>query len=323
MQKFKVLIKPILFLLIFAVQAAIYSHIFQPKNNSKAAGISEPKARAILGEKPDTIDVLMLGDSESYASYSPMEVYEDYGYTSFVMGGTAQKIYYLYEYLEDALETQHPKYVILETNTFFRKLNDNKKILAVIERHVPYIKYHNRWKTLKPADIYSKVEYTTTSPLKGFNYKDITVSPKKPLDDYMETNDFSDDIPLEEIYYIKKIMALCEKNDIEVIFYKAPQASTWNYKRHQAIVKLAKELDVEFIDTNLIPEVGINWNTDTRDGGDHINYKGAKKVSKYLGKVLYEKGTLVDRRKDPKYEQWNKDYIEYRKIIENKNIIDQ
>ena len=322
MQKFKVLIKPVIFLLIFAFMLVPLSFVFQPKNNSPKAGVRESRARAILGEKPDTIDFIMLGDSESYASYSPMEVYEDYGYTSFVMGGTAQKIYYIYEYLVEALETQHPKYVILETNTFFRKLNDNKKILAIIERYVPYIEYHNRWKSLKPADFYTKVEYTTTSPFKGYVYKDVIKKPKDNLDDYMETNDFSDNIPLEEIYYIKKIMALCEKNDIEVIFYKAPQASTWNYKRHQAIVKLAKELDVEFIDTNLISEVGINWNTDTRDGGDHVNYNGAKKVSKYLGKIMHEKGTLVDRRKDPKYEQWNKDYIEYRKIIENKNIID-
>jgi hypothetical protein len=319
-QKYKFLIKPILFIFIFGIITNILSYIFQPKNNSPEAGIMQSKARAILGEPENTIDFLMIGDSESYASYSPMEVYEEYGYTSYVMGGKAQKIYYLLEYLEEVLETQHPKYVILETNTIFRKLEINKKILAVLERKVPFIKYHNRWQSLKPNDFYSKIEYTTTTPIKGYYYKDLTVAPKKEIDDYMEKNNYSNVIPLEEKYYIKRIYDLCKENDIELILFKAPQASTWNYVRQKAVKELAKELDVEFIDANGIEEIGIDWNKDTRDGGDHVNYYGAKKVSKYIGKIFHEKGTLTDHREDPKYQSWNEDLIKYKQIIEDKNI---
>ena len=35
----------------------------------------------ILGEKENSIDVIMYGDSETIASTMPMKIYEDYGYT--------------------------------------------------------------------------------------------------------------------------------------------------------------------------------------------------------------------------------------------------
>lgn len=321
MKKYSHIIKPILFLLILTIILGGLSYIFQPKNNSPEARMRDVKAHAILGEPKDTIDVIMLGDSESYASYSPMEVYEDYGYTSYVMGGMAQKIYYLYEYLEDALDKQHPKYVILETNTFFRKLSTSKKIIAVGERYVPFIKYHDRWKTLRKEDFYSKIEYTYTTPIKGYYYKDITKQVDTDIEDYMDKNNNGSYIPAEEKYYIKKIYNLCKKNNIEVIFYTAPQVKNWSSEKHRETQKLADELGIDYIDTNKhLKEIGIDWKTDTRDKGDHVNYYGARKVSKYIGKYFYEKGTLEDHREDPKYQSWNQDYIEYRRIINDKNI---
>ena len=48
--------------------------------------------------------------------------------------------------------------------------------------------------------------------------------------------------------------------------------------------------------------------TDTRDGGNHLNYSGATKMTKYIGQYLKDNYTLNDYRHDPHYEQWNKDY---------------
>ena len=45
--------------------------------------------------------------------------------------------------------------------------------------------------------------------------------------------------------------------------------------------------DIKYNDLNLIyKDLGIDFEKDTADGGDHLNIYGAKKVSKYLGDYL-------------------------------------
>ena len=45
----------------------------------------------IQREPQDSIDVIVLGDSLSYASISPMELWEEHGITGYVCGQSGQK----------------------------------------------------------------------------------------------------------------------------------------------------------------------------------------------------------------------------------------
>ena len=316
----KNVIKSVIFLGILGIIIYGLSFILVPKDNTYEAGMPYVRPNGILAEPKNTIDVLIIGDSESYTSVSPMEMWDQYGFTSYVLGTNAQKIFTSYNFLIDALENQKPKVVILETNTFFRNLVDAQKIISFFERHVPFIKYHDRWKDLNLNDLGGDINYTGISEMKGYYYINYAVPMKESKPSYMDRKKKTEPIPKDEIYYIKKIYKLCKENNIELMFYSAPNYKNWWMAKHDLVSELAEELDINYLDTNLIPEIDIDWKTDTKDAGDHVNYKGALKVSTYLGKYLAETYNLPDHRGDSNYDLWNSSLEDYRKIIADRSI---
>ena len=58
----------------------------------------------IQKEQKDSIDMLVLGDSESMTSISPMELWKSVGITSYVCGQSAQRISESYYMLKHALD---------------------------------------------------------------------------------------------------------------------------------------------------------------------------------------------------------------------------
>ena len=62
-------------------------------------------------------------------------------------------------------------------------------------------------------------------------------------------------------------------------------------------------------------EIQIDWNNDTKDAGDHLNYSGAAKVTNYLGEYLNNRDILTDHREDEKYHSWVEAYDRCKNII--------
>jgi len=316
----KIIIKAITFLAILFVLLLIISRIVVPKNNTKAAGVSKGKIRqvGILAEPENTLDVIMAGNSEAYTSFIPLEAWNEYGYASYVLGSPGQKLPAIVTVLYDAIKKQNPKVVMLEADTIYKETKITSPILQLVNRVLPVLQYHNRWKKLNGNDFFGEINYTKRQRDKGFylSYKVVSGKNKK----YMKKSDEIEKIQKANELYVKLIKHACDAKGIEFMLYSTPSMVNWTTAKHNGIEKLAKELGVEYLDMNLMKEeVNIDWKVDTRDEGDHLNYTGSLKATKFLAKYLKENKDLPDHRQDKKYKSWNKDYKKYMKEINEEN----
>ena len=100
--------------------------------------------------------------------------------------------------------------------------------------------------------------------------------------------------------------AICEENGIKLVLYSVPSPFCYNIRMHNGLVKLAEEKGVDYLDGNAHPdEIGIDWNQDTFDKGDHLNLAGSRKLTRYLAEYLVKECDLEDHRNDPAYRSWS------------------
>ena len=315
-------IKCIVFLGILFAILCLLSKVFIPKNNTLEAGIGKRKqpASGIFTEPENTIDILVLGDSESYNSYIPLELWNQYGFTSYICGTPAQRISNSYEYLEYAYKRQKPKIVILEANNLYSKNGFVRRMKETIDKFIPAFEYHDRWKNLSKEDFYKSPNYTEIVNDKGYRYSNkIKTVKKNKRENFMIENQNSKTIPSDNKKHLKEIKDYCDKNNATLILYNSPAPANWTYDKHNGVEKLAKSLGIEYIDLNLkVDELKINWKKDSQEKrGEHLNYTGAMKVTNYLGNYLNSNYELPDHRQDEKYKSWHEAYINFQKEIED------
>lgn len=102
--------------------------------------------------------------------------------------------------------------------------------------------------------------------------------------------------------YLDKIRTLCEETGIQLILIKAPSlAPQWYPSDNEQVTAYAAEHNLPYLNFyELLKETGIDYETDTYDGGLHMNLSGANKLSAYLGQVLAGQYGIPDHRNDSK-----------------------
>ena len=295
-------IKGILFIGILICLIEVLNFILIPKHSLFKASNYE-----VSGEKDNSIDVIFLGDSLVYSSVSPMEIWNEYGVTSFDCSEAAQIIPDSLRYLEFTFENQKPKVVFMEANVLFRDPKKRQLSVSLAQsslRLFPIAKYHDNWKKY----LEEKSDSVWVNVYKGYKY--ITkIDSAKTMDYMAETEEFNT-IPEHNMDYFDKIVELCEKNGAKLILIGFPSQKSWKYKKHNTATKVASDYGLDFIDLNL-EDLGISWKDDTKDKGAHLNHSGAKKVSKYIGNYIIENKLAEDHRGDSFYNSWNVAYKQY------------
>ena len=312
--------KIVVFVLLFCIVFSIACHIVSRKN-------AEEKYELFF-DNPEDIDVLMFGSSHMLNGIIAMDLWNNYGITSYNFGSHGCRIPTSYWMLKNALDYASPKVVILDcymisadllidpedaylhlafdafplTKNKYQAIDellgesDNK-----LEFLFPFSSYHYRWSELTEGDFEKNISYE-----RGTNIR-IGLSEKNREENLMET--YSGDGVC--IAYIEKAVQLFKERNIDIILtYLPTNDDAWTFEESNRVKNLAQSLDVDYIDRDTMEDI-VNYSCDFSDGDGHLNYSGAKAVTDYVGNYLINNYNLTDHREDPAYSHYFDEFSNY------------
>lgn len=268
-------------------------------------------------------DVVFIGDCEVYENFSPITMWEDYGITSYIRGSAQQLIWQSYYLLEETLQYEKPKAVVFnvlsmkydtpQKEAYNRmtldgmkwsksKVDDIKASMMEDEHFVDYVfpilRYHSRWQELTPDDF--KYLFQRRQVSQSGYYMRIDVKPAQtfPKPKKLANYEFGEN----SWKYLEMMRKLCQENRIQLILVKAPSLyPAWYDEWEAQIEDYAETHDLPYYNfLELTDEAGIDFTTDTYDGGLHLNLSGAEKLGAYFGRILRDDFQIPDRRNDGK-----------------------
>lgn len=293
-----------LFFVVFCVLISILCiPYYSARNNGYLYNDVRYKTNSISKEKDESLDVIFLGDSEAWSAFSPLQIFYEYGIPSYNCATPGQWTGDSVKILKKALRHQRPSVVVLGTSTIFSNPNPYKYALSQL---VPLFHYHNYYKNSTP-------KYGDRRA-KGANLNE-TVVPYTGSAEYMSVSTAPQEIDSNSMKGLNELLKICQENDIRLVLVASPSALTWNTSKRNAVKSWADDQNVDFYDyneTEALKRIGYDWATDTRDGGDHSNLSGSKKLSSDIGSILKNQYALADRRQDSAYASWLETYLSSR-----------
>ncbi len=280
--------------------------------------------------------IIFIGDCEVYSNFSPITLFDKYGYTSYIRGNSQQLIHQSYHLLRETLLYEKPKIVVLSVNAlrygeeekkeaYNRLLLDGMKTSSIkfdlikdsmvegetlIDYIFPIFRYHSRILELTKEDF----SYYLKRKKISHNGYLMRVDVKPVTTFYQGKRLASYQFSKENVAYLDKIRQLCEENDIELILIKAPSTYPYWYEEYEKqIMEYASKYSLDYLNFyEKREEIGIDYEQDTYDAGLHLNVSGAEKLTDYFGAYLQENYELEDLRKNSKikesYEHKKADY---------------
>ena len=296
-------------------------------------GDGKLKYQAFFEEKAD-YDVFFLGTSHMMDAVYPIELWRDYGITSYNLGNTAEPMDNTYWTLRLASAYHVPKVAVIDmayldriqasqmhTYQFAHGFLDEiplslEKIRAVwsifpegkrAEFVFPLALYHTRWE-----ELFDGPAQANTNAVPCMFGAELRVGRSEPAA-YERTQEAAVEVlPGEQA--LRDIVTLCRTKGIEPVLVAVPYPAS----REQQMVfnragLLAEELNVPLV--NLLDVEGlVDFETDCYDPASHLNPDGATKVTAYLGAWLSEQYELEDKRGDMRYAHWDAALAEYEQL---------
>ena len=313
-------------------------------------------------ELADQIDVLFLGSSHVLNGINPLELYAEYGITSYNMAKHGGMITESYWILMNALDYCQPKCVVvdlwaLDRDYQYIDLMDGNRTQEELDKSVSFFHdnidswpltktkiatindlisdyeirkeffwdfsvYHDRWSSVSARDFKMAMGEKVEKSYLGSTPVYIT----EPGFSIYQAQKIEESLAYDTVCvkYLYKIMEECEKRGIEVIFTFMPMAGA--YEQDWLSVNtgeiIATKNNILFL--NLLPHDNQNVVDFTLDMFDegHANNSGMKKLTSFVGKYLCEVDGIVDHREDPQYQQWEELVSQWR-AEENQRVLSE
>jgi len=285
-------------------------------------------------------NVIFIGDCEVFASFSPVVLWDEFGMASFVRGSAQQLVWQSYYILEETLRLETPDVIIVsvlamqydapQSEAYNRMTLDGmrwstSKMRAIdasrtadedwLSYFFPFFRFKDRWREIGAEDF----KYFFRRPqvtLNGFMIR----SDVRPASTFIPniprraTYQFGD----KPLYYLERIAALAEENEIPLVLIKAPTLfPSWHSEWSEQINDFALKNNLRYINfLDYITEIGLDFSLHTFDGGYTLNVAGAEKLTRFFGEILTAEFELPDRRNEPETAQrWAEKSELYHRII--------
>lgn len=286
----------------------------------------------LYATEENRMDVLVVGSSHAYCSFSPAILWNETGVASFNMTTSGQDKNSTVHYLIEALKTQSPKVVFVElwgltfeTHAIEGNVHRNMMGMPLSENSIALIDdyvtdeemntaYKLRWPIIhtryKELDRYDFIQYDFSEYGRGVDLNFTPGLAGYPAEALQNTE--AGILYKTNQAWLDELYQLSVDEGFELVFYAAPTIVSYEEQGQiNAAGKYAEEHGIDFFDFNrLAEEVGIDFNTDFVDNY-HLNAYGAEKLTLYLGDYLEEKYDLEDHRGDSSYQQWDDSYTRH------------
>ena len=290
--------------------------------------------------KEDQIDVLFIGSSHVINAVNPAVLYDEYGYTSYNMGGHGSLLQATYWELMQALEYTTPKWVVVdcymlekdyrylddrdanpddeEINTSIEQLHLNMDVWPLNRTKIRAVKdlisdkelqkeflidfsvYHNRWEYITEDDFKSVIGSESRNELFGAEMR-YDVETAPPVYDVAKNGEGLETLTVGE-GYLAGIIEECQKRNINVLVTFLPFApEPKDVLAANSAGEIAKSYNVPYL--NMLNGNVIDIYKDLNDHG-HLNAVGASKATCAIGDWLSKNSQLVDHRNDDEYAYW-------------------
>lgn len=288
--------------------------------------------KAQFMELPEnSVEVLFLGSSHVMSGINPAVFWKEAQIPSYNLASRAQTFPFSYLLLKEALKTQHPKMVVVdafsvtEDNLVYGLANTEEHLnmnmdlipfnlekMKLINRYIPFEKrayyvsslfaFHTRWsKVFRKQTVYDQIYM-------GFCYaeREEGVSCELQMQE-IPTEVKCAEIPEVDLLYLEKIITLCEKEDIQLVFIKTPIVAKNRsaYEKLESFSNLLEKEKIPFFNyANPEYNKQFSYEKCMRDNY-HMNSTGAECITKMLLEDLEKNNLLTDLMNTEYCETWD------------------